>query len=91
MDRRQSEALDRWLTTDPRDSQSECPECGGCEWVEVDCHDGGAWECHVGWVRDGEYEHGIRACLPAYYRLYHDPEPEIDDACHCGHPECGAC
>jgi tRNA(Ile2) C34 agmatinyltransferase TiaS len=34
-------ALDRWLTTDPRDSEPTCPECG--EPMEDD--DSGGWEC----------------------------------------------
>lgn len=64
-------AFDRWLTTDPRDAQDECPDCGDCEWVETDCgHE--AWECHTFLALDGCGCTDVRTCRPEHQDLYHE-------------------
>jgi tRNA(Ile2) C34 agmatinyltransferase TiaS len=43
-------ALDRWLTTDPREDDPRCPECMAV--VESDGYDG--WDClECGWSKAG--------------------------------------
>lgn len=80
MDRRQAEALDRWLTTDPRDTRDVCPECGECEMVDTDC-DHMAWECHVTSPTTGDTT--IRVCRTEYEHLYHEEEPDYILMCSC--------
>ena len=64
-------AFDRWLTTDPRDTREECPECGDCDLVETDCgHE--AWECHTWLAPDTHPYAGIRTCRREYEDLYHN-------------------
>ena len=82
MDRRQAEALDRWLTTDPRDTTDVCPECGECEMVPTDCeHE--AWQCQVTVVLDGAGDPDVTVCRTEYQHLYHDDEPYDDRMCSC--------
>jgi len=64
-------ALDRWLTTDPRGTDTECPECGGCDRVMTDCEHL-AWECHTTIVLDGAGEPDVRVCRTDFASLYHD-------------------
>ena len=65
MDRHMAAALDRWLTTDPRDERSQC-ECGDdCEMVATDCgHSRSACET----TRD-RYDDALVVCR------HHEPEP----------------
>lgn len=64
-------ALDRWLTTDPRDVREECPECGDCDLVETDCgHE--AWLCHTFLHLDRDGEPIVRTCREEHQDLYHD-------------------
>lgn len=65
-------ALDRWLTTDPRDTGEECPECGDCEQVETDCNHW-AWQCHTVVVLDSAGDPDVLVCRTEHADLYHDP------------------
>jgi hypothetical protein len=59
MERREREALDRHLTTQPE--EPEHPDCG-CSLVDTDCCDEQRWECETTVVLDSNGDPDVRAC-----------------------------